>query len=230
MLPSPSSTSSAHISSTNDNNEDQKQPTDAVPSALTPLRAHYLKKSLISLQFARELETLTNVSSSAASSLSYLGPPFTPPPKGSPVQSFPFIRFIFQQFVLTFPFFAEPPKDFFPLKLQPFLASLMSREIASSEDFDNSSEDPELASRRQLLAKIEKNLSLLMTSATKLVEPEEFVRLSQKDLDRLEAIAQRRQRRLKRLIGVFDVNIVCVRTVAEKGRFRSRVHEVRDLG
>lgn len=194
---------------------------------LSPLRAHYLKKTLIQLQFTRELEALTNVPDNAHNTLSYLGPPFSPPPKGSQPLSFPFLRFIFNQFVLTFPFLAAAPKDFFPSKLQPFLASLMSQSLTAADTFDDAAPDgdPEQDSRKKLLSKIEKNLSLLMVSAAKLVEGEEVVRLSQRDLDRLEMLAKKRQARRQRVAGIFDVNIVCVRTVAERGRIRSKVHE-----
>jgi len=197
------------------------------PLALTPVRAHYLKKTLISLQFASELDGLTNVSESAQNTLSYLGPPFSPPPKGSPPMSFPFLRYVFGQFVLTFPFLAAAPKDFFPNKLQPFLASLMSHDLAGADSFDDLATDPEQASRQRMLQRVEKNLSLLLSTGTKLSEPEEVVRLTQRDLDRLEALAKRRHARRKRLVGVFDVNIIGVRTVSEKGRIRSKVHEVR---
>jgi len=56
------------------------------------------------------------------------------------------------------------------------------------------------------------------------VEPEEVVRLSQKDLERLETLARKRQ---GRVIDTFDINIIGVRTIVDKGRVRSRVHEVR---
>jgi len=90
----------------------------APPSApddttLTPLRAHYLKKSLVTLQFSKELLGFTNLDFPNLSPLSYLGQPFTPPPKGAPRLDLPFLRFFFRQFVLTFPFIASAPKDFF---------------------------------------------------------------------------------------------------------------------
>ena len=47
------------------------------------------------------------------------------------------------------------------------------------------------------------------------------------DLDRLEMIARKRAAREARTKDRFEVNVVCVRTVTEKGRVRSRVHEVR---
>ena len=67
---------------------------------------------------------------------------------------------------------------------------------------------------------------MLLTSATKLVEPEEVVRLTQADLNRLEVMAKKRAAREKKMKDSFDVNVVCVRSVTEKRRMRSKVHEV----
>ncbi|KAJ6613417.1 hypothetical protein B0H10DRAFT_2165289 [Mycena sp. CBHHK59/15] len=177
---------------------------------LTPLRAHYLKKSLIQLQFNHELDAITTPASTNISSFSYLGPPFSPPPKNAPPMDLPFLRYMFRQFVLTFPFMAAAPKDFYSDKLQPFMASVLSRNISPTSVFDDGSEGSEQALRLRLLAKAERNLSLFLGAATKLVEPEEVVRLTQN----LEAIKD-----------IFEVNIVSVRTVVDKGRVRSRVHE-----
>ena len=194
-------------------------------SVLTPLRAHYLKKSLMSLQFSNELSGLTHPSPNpAVSPFSYLGQPFTPPPKDAPALDFPFTRFMFRQFVLTFPFLASAPKDFFPQKLQPFIASVLARNLSAASPFDEDAEETEKATRERILSKIQKQFALLLGSATKLVEPEEVVRLSQKDLERLETLARRRHDRVK---DTFEVNIVGIRTIVEKGRVRSRVHEVR---
>jgi PX-associated len=196
-------------------------------TTLTPLRTHYLKKTLVSLQFTNELSELTQpASSSSTSSLSYLGQPFTPPPKGAPVLDFPFIRYMFRQFVLTFPFLAAAPKDFFPQKVQPFLASLLSRNLSAASPFDEDVEQTEQATREKILSRIQKQFSLILGSATKLIEPEEVVRLSQRDLERLETLARRRQARDSKFRDTFDVNIVSVRTIVDKGRVRSRVHEV----
>ncbi|KAF7292459.1 PX-domain-containing protein [Mycena chlorophos] len=194
-------------------------------SDLTPLRAHYLKKSLIQLQFNHELDAITSPTSNNVSSLSYLGPPFTPPPKDAPGMDLPFLRYIFRQFVLTFPFMAAAPKDFYSDKLQPFVASVLSRNLAPTSVFDDGSET-EQALRLRLLAKAERNLSMFFSAATKLMEPEEVVRLTQTDLDRLEAAAAKRQAKMAGVVkDLFEVNIVSVRTVVDKGRVRSRVHE-----
>jgi len=198
---------------------------------LTPLRAHYLKKSLVKLQFERELAAITTANPHwpNVSTLSYLGRPFSSPPKDAPVLDMPFLRYIFQQFVLTFPFMASAPKDFYSQKLQPFVASMISRNLSASYVLNDGDEDEgrgEQATRKKVLKKAEKNLSLFLGAATRLVEKEEVVRLTQVDLDRLEALTKRRQTRVKKDMAWFNINVVCVRTVVDKGRVRSRVHDV----
>jgi hypothetical protein len=195
--------------------------------SLTPIRAHYLKKSLLQLQFAQEIQALTSTSSlnSNASTLSYLGSPFSPPPRDVPFIDLPFLRYLFRQFVLTFPFLVSAPKDFFPDKVQPFISSLLSRNLYSNSILDDESPDP--TGKNKLIAKAERSFALFLNYATKIVEKEETVRLSQSDLDRLESIARRRLAKLMKNKDVFDVNIVCIRTVVDRGRVRSKAHEVR---
>ena len=193
---------------------------------LTAIRAHYLKKELIHLEFQRELGALVTAPTNNVSTFSYLGHPFTLPPKDAPPLDLPFLRFVFRKFVLSFPFLASAPKDFFPEKVQPFLGSLLSRNLSSTSVLDENPEESEEATRRKLLNKLERNLSMLLTSATKLVEPEEVVRLTQADLNRLEVMAKKRAAKEKKMKDSFDVNVVCVRSVTEKRRMRSKVHEV----
>ena len=197
---------------------------DSSKSDLTPLRAHYLKKSLVQLQFARELELISSEGPANVSTLSYLGPPFTSPPKDAPHLDLPFLRYIFRQFVLTFPFMAAAPKNFYSQKLQPFVAAVVSRNLSPTSVLDE--KQSEHATRKRLLAKVERNLSLFVNAATKLVEPEDVVRLTQDDLDRLEILTKKRQDRLAKARDFFEVNIIGVRTVVDKGRMRSRAHEV----
>jgi len=191
---------------------------------LTPLRAHYLKKTLVQLQFARELDFLATESLPNVSTLSYLGPPFTALPKGVEPVDLPFIKYIFRQYVLTFPFMAAAPKDFYSQKLQPFVAALLQRNLTQTSLLAD--EEAEQATRKKLLGKIERNLSLFLGAATKLVEKEDVVRLTQTDLDRLEALSKKRQARLAKSNDSFEVNVVGVRVVVDKGRMRSRAHEV----
>ncbi|KAG6335634.1 hypothetical protein ID866_3450 [Astraeus odoratus] len=194
---------------------DKRIPEPDLRTLLTPIRAHYLKKSLIQLQFHRELDDITNAPADNASTLAYLGPPFAPPPKGAQRLDLPFLRYIFRHFVLTFPFMAAAPKDFYSDKLQPFVASIFARNLSPTvliEDADD--EETSEATRLKILQKVERNLAVFFSAGTKLLEPEQVVRLSQLDLDRLERIIKKR--RVKK--DVFDVNIVCIRAVTDKGR------------
>ncbi|KAI6047164.1 hypothetical protein EDC04DRAFT_2864297 [Pisolithus marmoratus] len=180
-------------------------------TALTPIRAHYLKKSLIQLQLRKELDDITNAPADNASTLAYLD------------FDLPFLRYIFRHFVLTFPFMAAAPKDFYSDKLQPFVASVFARNLSPTILMDDADEDETIETTRlKILTKVERNLATLFTSGTKLVEPEQVVRLSQSDLDRLERLMRNRRKKHR---DVFDVNVVCIRTVTDKGRVRSRVHE-----
>ena len=198
-------------------------------SNLTPIRAHYLKKTLIQLQFNKELDIITSPEHGTVSPLSYLGPPFKPPPKDAPRINLPFLRYIFHQFVLTFPFLDGAPNNFFPDKLQPFAASVSSKNLSPISIMDENAEqmgEVSKSTRKKLMTKAERSLSILLSSGTKLVEPEQVVRLSQADLNRLEVIAKNRAARERRSKDALDVNIICVRTVISKGRVRSRAHDV----
>lgn len=207
--------------------EPASQTHESEDNDLTPLRAHYLKKSLIQLQFGRELDLITSSDVPNVSNLSFLGPPFSLPPKGVQPLDLPFLKFAFRQFVLTFPFMEAAPKGFYSDKVQPFVDAMVARNLSSSSLLD----DPqsEAVSRKKILTKIERNLSMFIGSATKLVETEDIVRLTQSDLDRLEKLAEKRKKRLAKNKDAFEVNVVGVRTVVEKGRVRSRSHEVRML-
>ncbi|KAI9513207.1 hypothetical protein F5148DRAFT_281422 [Russula earlei] len=199
-------------------------PTDHDPLTLTPVRAHYLKKSLIQLQFSREIRAITSTTNNSnASTLSYLGPPFSLPPKDAPFLDLPFLRYLFRQYVLTFPFLASAPKDFFPDKVQPFISSLLSRDLNSTSILDDELVDP--AGTAKLVSKAERSFSLLLNYGLKTYEKEETVRLSQSDLDRLETIARKRHAKLMKTKDAFEVNVVCVRTVVDRGRVRSKTHE-----
>jgi len=92
---------------------------DSAAHALTPLRAHYLKKTLVRLQLEKELAQMQQ-----PDALEQLGPPFRTP---NPVQrdKLPLIRHLLHQFVLTFPFFESAPPDFFPNKVQAFVERML---------------------------------------------------------------------------------------------------------
>lgn len=78
-------------------NSELVMPPSPSESDPTPLRAQYLKKSQIQLQFAREFALIASQGSSVnVSTLSYLGPPFSPPPRDTPPVDLPFLCYIFR--------------------------------------------------------------------------------------------------------------------------------------
>ncbi|GAA5856145.1 hypothetical protein JCM8547_003002 [Rhodosporidiobolus lusitaniae] len=231
------------------------EPPSDNPLTLTPLRAHYLKRELVTLEFVKELAALDS-----PGALSILGPPFLPksrfvdgvpgaaPPPGSESAlqeqreyeqsaELPFLRFVFHHFVLSFPFLVACPPTFFSHKLQPFVYSFVSRNISSSDDREADTK------RKRIAGKVEKHLGLIMSAAIKLTENdgrEEVVRIeddgtshtgapaSQEGLGGVGLGGTRKRGNLttaEKKDEEFSINVVSVRNVVVKGRMRSKSHE-----
>lgn len=220
------------------------------PLALTPLRAHYLKRELVTLEFVAELSTLDS-----PSALSLLGPPFLPksrfvngsplpaPPPGSAdaraeeqgneaSADLPFLRFAFHHFVLSFPFLAHSPPTLFSHKLQPFVYSFVSRNISAGD------EDEGPTKRKKIAGKVEKHLGLIMSAAIKVTENEgreEVVRIEEDGTATAGVPASQSQapERAKGAVAqaqvkteeFFTINVVSVRNTVVKGRVRNKTHE-----
>ena len=79
---------------------------------------HYLKKDLLSRQIASEIHNL-----SSATALARFGDPFKPLDPSNPVTSkttdFPFLRFVFVNFVQSFPFLHDDQRPLWQDKVQP---------------------------------------------------------------------------------------------------------------
>lgn len=214
------------------------------PLALTPLRAHYLKKTLVNLQINHELGVLTDPGLGAGS-LGLLGSPFTLPPavKEDATRDYgielrqnglPFMRFLFHQFILPFPFLKAAPDTFWSAKVQPFLSSFLAISPSTPADQDDPTWTPEekkeAVERKKLWIKLEKHMALMFGAGMKLIGGEEVVRIGQAELRRLEELSEARRRKLKQMeedrgTG-FEVNVVGVRVVSEKHRVRHKSHEV----
>ncbi|ORY28587.1 hypothetical protein BCR39DRAFT_534242 [Naematelia encephala] len=191
------------------------------PTTLTPLRAHYLKKTLVNLQMSHELNLLTDPIL-GANSLGLLGDPFvlTEAAKKDAMArisdvaraegrlgDLPFMRFLFHQFILPFPFLTSAPPTFWSAKVQPFLSSflattgytrtttLSAEELAMAESLMTKEERHEVEERRKLWNKVEKHAGLMVGVGVKVVGGEEVVRIGQGDLRRLEEA--QRERRVK---------------------------------
>lgn len=234
-------------------------PAPAMSSELTPIRAHYLKKTLINLEIERELNALSDPAL-GASALGRLGPPFLmldkdgkpikPRPGDDPsAEDLPFIRYMFHQFLLPFPFLTNAPPTFWSHKVQPFLTSFLAisqmklspAAMSLNKENPDGSGEPDLTllsedeikdyyERKKLWDKVTKNMAMLFGVGVRLSNGEEVVRIGQRELNRLEEQAQARRKRLSEKedkVGTgFDVNVICVRTVTEKGRVRNRSHDV----
>lgn len=200
------------------------------PQALTPLRAHYLKKTLIRLQLEKEIAQL-----STKDALSTFGPPFKPSLNARNTD-LPLLRFMFQHFVLTFPFLRSAPPNFFADKVQVFFERFLEKNISGTDDREESTK------RRKLTNKLEKYLVLLMGAAIKVNGiGEDVVRISDSDRLKMSAVEARRRAALGRAAAqddesrpssshskadvTFDINVISVRTVTTKGRLRNRTHE-----
>ncbi|OCF31899.1 PX domain-containing protein [Kwoniella heveanensis BCC8398] len=235
------------------------------PTILTPLRAHYLKKTLVNLQVTHELGLITDPVL-GANALGLLGDPFVLPDsakkdamarvseisrqEGSSLGDLPFLRFMFHQFLLPFPFLATAPPTFWSAKVQPFLSSFLAttgvaghatlteQEQEVAESLMTKEERKEAQERKKLWAKVEKHLALMFGVGIKLTSGEEVVRIGQAELRRLEELQEERRRKWVEKHGGqqgvantmdptqgFEVNVVGVRVVTEKGRVRHRSHE-----
>lgn len=202
---------------------------------LTPLRAHYLKRELVNLQFLAELSQF-----SSPDALGLLGPPFKSSREdkdatddereSSDNNQLPFLHFIFNYFALTFPFLARTQPSFFSDKLQPFVHSFMARNISTSDERE------EETKRRKISSRIEKSLSLVLSSAIKLADndgKEEIIRLEAPTTNAIpnpgivtSPRSQSRKTPTSRSTDhLFDVNVVTIRNVVNRGRVRSKAHE-----
>lgn len=196
----------------------------ADPLALTPLRAHYLKKELLRRAVATELAAL-----SRPDALSLLGPPFRPvsasssaavPPAVS--TDLPILRFIFHQFVLTFPLLRGAPPSMYADKLQVFAEQLLASNLSSSDDRAQETK------RRRLSLRLQRYFVLLLSSALTTHPPEQVVRLSEDDTKRLAALESHATTNARGKVAEnhFDVNIIAVRLVTQRGIVSRRHHEL----
>ncbi|CAO1623871.1 unnamed protein product [Sympodiomycopsis kandeliae] len=191
------------------------------PNALTPLRAHYLKKTLVRLQVDKEVEALAK-----KDALSTFGPPFRPSPAARNTD-LPLARFVFHHFVLTFPFLRSAPQNFFADKVQVFIDRFLERNISGTDDRS------EETKRKKMSGKLEKMVTLLIASAITIggeVGGEEVVRISDADGAKMAAVQEQVKAALagapvQHGDAIFEVNVIGIRTQQAKGRIRSRVHE-----
>lgn len=189
----------------------------AAPLDLTPLRAHYLKKELLRRAVSDELSALAR-----PDALALLGPPFRPLSAGAPPPStrdLPILRFVFHQFVLTFPLLRNAPPSFYSNKIQVFAEQLLARNLSSSDDREADTK------RHRLALRLQRYFVLLLSSAIATTPPEQVVHFSPADAQRL-AVSEVRAADGASRGGqpLFEVNIIAVRLVYQRG-LMTRSHE-----
>lgn len=184
---------------------------DSAAHALTPLRAHYLKKTLVRLQLEKELAQMQQ-----PDALEQLGPPFRTP---NPVQrdKLPLIRHLLHQFVLTFPFFESAPPDFFPNKVQAFVERMLERNLIMI--------DPVRESKSASITdKTTAYLTMLVSGGLRAKDvEEEIVRASGVDRERLFTMdAHRMATRKSSSDKGTKIDIVSVRRTIRRGHIRNK--------
>ena len=188
-----------------------KHASDNAAHALTPQRAHYLKKTLVRLQLEKELGDIQQ-----RDALEQVGPPFR---TTNPVQrdKLPLIRHLLHQFVLTFPFFESAPPDFFPNKVQAFVERMLERNLIMIDPVNG----PKSAS---MVDKTTAYLTMLVSGGLRVkgVE-EEIVRVSGVDRERLFTMdAHRTATRKSPSDKGTKIDIVSVRRTIRRGHIRNK--------
>lgn len=185
----------------------------AAAPALTPLQAHYLKKSLVQLEIREELAKLAR-----PDALALLGPPFR---SSHAAQStdLPLVRHLFHKFVLTFPFFAAAPPHFFSDKVQLFVERLVERNLIVIDDGNDGT-----AGVSTMIAKMGKYLAMLVSAGITVSDVrEDIVRIREHDHERLARLDT--QMLAARGRADSHIDVAGVRRTIERGRLRTKTRD-----
>lgn len=181
---------------------------------LTPLRAHYLKKTLVDLQLEQELHAMQR-----PDALELLGPPFrTSSASKAKCDCIPIVRHLVRRFVLTFPFFQSAPPDFFSNKVQLFVERLLERDLIKFDEGIDASNSVSMMQRMRAY------LCTLVSAGMRVKGmDEEIVRITDADRQRLSAMdAQRRSALNISHDSGTRIDIVSVRRTVARGRIRQK--------
>ncbi|CAO3669142.1 unnamed protein product [Umbelopsis ramanniana] len=188
---------------------------------LNAKETHYLKRELVTQEIHTELDKLTQ----GASFKTLLDQD-----TDLKDSDLPFLRYIFKNFVLEFPFLKKEQDDKFWDKCETFLTEFQKKRIGSSDK-------NEVTQRKKMEYKVEKMIVILLGAAIQTVQgKEEGIKVDQQMLNQgktaeEKASAQKLSRDLADLenedaymqwIGTngLDLNIVTVREVGEKRTLR----------
>ncbi|TIA87762.1 hypothetical protein E3P99_02991 [Wallemia hederae] len=144
--------------------------------------------------------------------LALLGLPFRQPERSASDATTPLLKYIFNKFILTFPFLTTAPPSFWSDKLQVFVNDFLSRNLSSSID------DDEVGKRRALVGKLLKHLTVLLSSGVKLVQDEHVIRVDAKDV-------KQHARKPSPKAHTLQTNVVTIRTHAKKSILHTKHDE-----
>ncbi|GAB5586641.1 hypothetical protein Unana1_01541 [Umbelopsis nana] len=192
---------------------------------LNPKETHYLKRELVTQEIHNEVEKLTQSSSfkTLLDKETHLND-----------SELPFLRYLFTNLVLEFPFLKKEQDDKFWDKCETFLTEFQKRRIGSTDK-------SELSQRKKMEYKVEKMIVILLGAAIKTVQgKEEGIKVDQQMLTLSKIYEQqpassKLSRDLADLenedtymqwVGTngLDINIVTVRETGEKRTLREKPH------
>lgn len=179
-------------------------------------RRHYLKKLLLTRLVEEELTALNN-----QDALEMFGLPFEQTIGTIPITAentkLPVLRFVFHNFVCTFPFLSNTNQEaFWQEKVQAFFRLFNSKRISSSDDRAESSK------RAKLALRIRSMLVLLMNAG---------IHAGQEESITIDDAQKRTTEAVKNLeinvtdgpvVNGFDVNVAGVRTIEKSHKMRRR--------
>ncbi|CAB4476818.1 hypothetical protein RhiirA5_493779 [Rhizophagus irregularis] len=169
---------------------------------LSPLQAHYLKKELISRQIRSEIQLLSQYEA-----IKNLGPPFAD--DDCVETDTPFLRFIFNRFVYTFPFLRNSEANFW-LKVSEFLNEFQKKNITTSSTRD------ETTKRKKLAEKVVNEFTLLLNVGLKTtLGKEESIKV---DFSHIYKNYNEKNSQDSNSTNGWTVNIVSVKAACEKKR------------
>lgn len=162
-----------------------------------------MKKELISRQIRSEIQLLSHYEA-----LKNFGPPFTD--DDCVETDTPFLRFIFNRFIFTFPFLRNSEATFW-LKVSEFINEFQKKNITTSSTRE------ETTKRKKLGEKIINEFTLLLNAGLKTtLGKEESIKVDFSHI--YESYNQKNSQDSSKSINGWTVNIVSVKAACEKKR------------
>ncbi|KAI8084991.1 uncharacterized protein BX664DRAFT_300647 [Halteromyces radiatus] len=196
---------------------------------LSPVQAHYLKKELITLQLQQELNCLKKT------------PKLDELFSKDDNSQFPFLRYLFQNFVVDFPLLKKEGNNAqseFWIKCQTFLDEFRKVKLDTYTPKNKAA-----SQRRVLMYKMEKMFIIALCASIKTTQDDQYnnsnnvtIRTEQQPFDEKDDLSKEAETKLTmyeneqnylQWIGAnqgLDINVIGVRDIVEKRTLREKVH------